>query len=629
MNNILYPMNESDKGDLNEEEMDYFIDTISNDKESIEHSEKNSDIENNINNDSRKKKKEDRIDKKNYTKEEYIKNLEQKLMKQEEQISKLIDNQNKYERKLKQMEPSFSIPIQKKISYDNLNTNFNSNNKNNPHKRNSSYNHTHLNNIRDLKKQHNIPKYNKSNSELDMNNISSSDIDKYDKLYSNYIKVINDYKNLSNNSVSTNEYTRLKTQFNELKNRNNSLIKQIQDERNKSNNNINENEIIKDLKDQVETFRKELVLSQAMVNSLRAELDQINKNRLNNNNTNNNIDDINYNNINNIDSDGNLNGNNYKNRIPFKYNDDDNNNNINDNKLKQENENLKMSLKNNNLLLSKVLEENNKLRENRPDYQNLNNQNINDNNEEINYLKNNLSQYEDKFGFFNDYINNIKNKIKNIYDDLLSVTCKYDKPDINKKFSPGFIKKLQDLKSDINRLKGIDRFNLDSADDEKCLQLYMDLVKLLLNELENKSNKINELNRDINNMNDKINNNNNYQKIANDKTKKQLTDLIDIIKQYIDDTGVKQLINDYLNIVDNLSNLYKLKNDNNNYNDINNINQKILEDENELEYIKKLLLNQINNYNNKNVQLTYTMNYNSPKLESKYLGNNGYYFQYD
>ena len=31
-----------------------------------------------------------------------------------------------------------------------------------------------------------------------------------------------------------------------------------------------------------------------------------------------------------------------------------------------------------------------------------------------------------------------------------------------------------------NNLKNIDRYNLDSNDDEKCLQTYMNLVKLLL-----------------------------------------------------------------------------------------------------------------------------------------------------
>ena len=33
---------------------------------------------------------------------------------------------------------------------------------------------------------------------------------------------------------------------------------------------------------------------------------------------------------------------------------------------------------------------------------------------------------------------------------------------------------------EINKLNKIDRFNLDSNDDEKCLQKYMDLVQILL-----------------------------------------------------------------------------------------------------------------------------------------------------
>jgi DNA repair exonuclease SbcCD ATPase subunit len=304
--------------------------------------------------------------------------------------------------------------------------------------------------------------------------------------------------------------------------------------------------------------------------------------------------------------------------------------------------------------LSKVLEENNRLREenlNNQKNQNMNNiNNINNMNsleDEITDLKNNLNQYEDKFDYFNEYINNIKLQIKNIFNDLLSIINKYDSPYANKKYSDEFKNKLKDLKSKIDNIKEIDRFNLDSTDDEKCLQSYMNLVKILLNELENKQ-KINDnINKNFNKIrNDNLNN----LKNKNDNTKRQLIDLIDVIKQIIKNNATKQLISDAVNIINNLSNLYKVRNGNGPVGN-EKINKEIRELENELDYIKKLILNQ--NNNNKNNNLTYEMNYsNSKNINSKLddemeknadnnldtienkkengkFNENGYYFDYD
>ena len=643
---------ENEKEESNEEEVDYFIDTITNSKESLNNSETSEKIDD-IESMSNKNQKN------NFSKDKYIKRLEQKIKEQKEQISKLIAFKNKYEAKIKQMNPSISFPNKEKIKSNNLNYDINLDDITNSNRHNMSFNPS---KIKDLKKEQAVPKHHKAKSELDiMQYLSSSNEDKYDKLYSKYLKIINDYKNLSNNSVSTKEYSKLKSQYNDLKNKNNNLLKEIQNERIRRGG-ISENKIIKDLKDQVETFRKELVLSQAMVNSLRAELDQLNKIRTNdnengpdyindmnnNNNFNDNInDDINY-----VDSDGNR-------KINFKYNNDQNDlggdNLYNDNNfLKKENEELKLSLKNNNLLLSKVLEENNRLRE-----ENLNNQNIDNMNninnmnnmngfeDEIADLKNNLNQYEDKFDYFNEYINNIKLQIKNIFNDLLSIINKYDSPYTNKKYTDEFKNKLKDLKNKIDSIKEIDRFNLDSTDDEKCLQSYMNLVKILLNELENKQIINNNINKNVNKIrNDNLNNRND----KDDNAKRQLIDLIEVIKKIIKDNGTKQLISDAVNIINNLSNLYKLRNGNDPVEN-EKINKEIRELEDELEYIKKLLLNQ--NNNNKNSNLTYEMNYSNSKnmdsklddeltkntdnkldtiekkLENGNLNENGYYFDYD
>ena len=600
MNDIPYSLNDKDDEDLYGEEFDYYIDTISNLKESLNNSEKNSEVVNNyeynpMSQNQNKKMKKEKIYKNMDSKDKYIKSLQQKIQQQEEQISKLMDYKNLCEEKIKELNPLISLPLKgdTRIYNDYMSNNIPSKNKNksNNKKLNLSFNQNHIN-----KKNNNIP-FNRANSELNIN-LSNSDGDKYDKLYSKYIKIINDFKNLSNNSVSTNEYTRLKTQFNELKNKNNHLLKQIQNEKNKTINVNNDNELlIKNLQEQVSTFREELVLSQALVNSLRSELEQYNKKnkkKRNNFNHDSDIDDNDYNdNINNIRNNL-LSDNNYRNK--------------NDLALQEENENLKMSLKNNNILLSKVLEENNKLRE-----RNFVNQrpNIysNQEDEKILNLKDNLKQYENKFDFFNDYINNIKNQIDNLLNELKSILFKFDTPEGRKNVSENFIRKLRDLKTDIERIKNIDRFNLDSTDDEECLKLFLKTIKLLINELEQ----------------NKLNDNNDKTNIVFDKTKKYLKEILEIIKDIINEKGTKQLIEDAINIINNLDNLYQIKNSNN-LNGSNNINEKIYQQEKELEYIKKLLLNQ--KKGNANKQLTYIMNYRSPKVEnSRHL--NEYFFKYE
>ena len=601
---MLNDSNENDNKESYGEDVDYFIDTISNLKETFNESEDSSETSENMNDMEFlpvNKNKNSKIN--NFSKDQYIKSLENKLKEQNAQISKLISNKNK------QMKHLNSLPNKDKTKVNNLNNDINYNNITHSSKQNLSFNPSHIGNFKNLKKESTVKRHSKANSEIDIiKYLSTCDGEKYDQLYSKYIKLINDYKNLSNNSVSTNEYSKLKAQYNNLKNKNNTLLRDIKNERSKKNEN-SESAKIKELKEQVDTFRKELVLSQAMVNSLRAELDQLNKYRINNNNDNDNNDGTNrdHNNIKNSDKRNKMNSNDKEDDI---------------NILKRENEDLKSSLRNNNLLLSKVLEENNRLREGKFDNQILNKSNENKDNE-INDLKNNLSQYKEKFNYFNEYINNIKNQIKNLFNDLSSTIYKLDDP-INKKYSDSFYNKLKEIKNEMNTINGIDKYKLDSKDDEKCLQLYMNLVKSSINELENQKNINDNVNKNINNLirdkNQILNQNN-----GNDKTKKQLIDFIETLKNMFNDNGTKQLISDALNIINNLSNLYKLKNNDDSINK-NNINQEIVDQENELEYIKKLLLNQ---RNNSNTNLTYEMHYNGQKVENGNLNKKDYYFQYN
>jgi len=627
---MLNDSNESDNKESYGEDVDYFIETISNLKETFNESEDSSENSENVNDMELMPVNKNKNSKNNYSKDQYIKSLEKKLKEQNAQISKLMSKKNK------QMKPLNSLPNNNKKNINILNNDINYNNITNSSKQNLSFNPNHIgNNFKNLKKESTVKRHSKANSEIDIiKYLSTCDDDKYDQLYSKYLKLVNDYKNLSNNTVSTNEYSKLKTQYNNLKNKNNTLLRDIKNERNKKNEN-KESAKIKELKEQVDTFRKELVLSQAMVNSLRTELDQLNKYRINNGNDN--------------DYDG-ADGDNVKysgNRKNLNNNDmeDDISN------LRKENEDLKSSLRNNNILLSKVLEENNRLRDGKFDNQILNKSNDNKDNEikdlqnninnkdneikdlqniinnkdnEIKDLQNNINQYKEKFNYFNEYINNIKNQIQKLFNDLSSIVYRLDEPYSNKKYSDDFYNKLKEIKNEIQMIRAIDKYKLDSKDDEKCLQLYMDLVKSLLNELDNQQ-KINEnINKNIDNlMRDKnqiLNQNN-----SSDKTKNQLIDFIETLKMLFNDNGTKQLISDALNIINNLSNLYKLKNNNDSASN-NNINQEIIDQENELEYIKKLLLNQ---RNNNNTNLTYEMHYNGQKVENGNVDKNEYYFQYD
>ena len=483
-----------------------------------------------------KLKKRSNISNKIYTernsKDNIINDLQKKINLQQEQISKLLEYKSLYENKIKENDSSteFHLKLEKdEKSLNDLLIGKKPNYKNNRNK---------------------TARINKTKSDMNIHKSTYSQNDKYNLLYHKYIKLLQDYKELSNNSTyTTTEYTKMKTQYNEIKEQNSLLLKQI-------NKKENENEKIKELTQQVQTFREELVLSQALVNSLKAELENMSKNK----------------------------------------------NNFNTNESVFDNEKIKMTLKKNNMLLSNILQENNELRKKANNYSTNNNNDFLNNDLLIN-LQNNLSAYENKFDYFNDYINNIKNKISIIFNDLKNIVNENEK---NENF-------LKDLKIEINNLNSIDRYNLDSIDDEKCLESYMNLVKFLLNNFKNSNDK------KIINKQDNIFN----------KTKNQIIELQNIIKKKEDiqksnKGGLKRLISDALNIIINLSNLYKIQNTKSE--NRNNINEKIIKMENEFDYIKKI----ISNYKTKNIgkKLTYTLSYNSQRFNTINRASNNIYFKY-
>ena len=483
-----------------------------------------------------KLKKRSNISNKIYTernsKDNIINDLQKKINLQQEQISQLLEYKSLYENKIKENDSSTQFPLKLEKDGKSLNDLLIGKKPNYKNNRNKT------------------ARINKTKSDMNIHKSTYSQNEKYNLLYHKYIKLLQDYKELSNNSTyTTTEYTKMKTQYNEIKEQNSLLLKQI-------NKKENENEKIKELTQQVQTFREELVLSQALVNSLKAELENMSKNK----------------------------------------------NNFNTNESDFDNEKIKMTLKKNNMLLSNILQENNELRKKANNYSTNNNNDFLNNDLLIN-LQNNLSAYENKFDYFNDYINNIKNKISIIFNDLKNIVNENEK---NENF-------LKDLKIEINNLNSIDRYNLDSIDDEKCLESYMNLVKFLLNNFKNSNDK------KIINKQDNIFN----------KTKNQIIDLQNIIKlkediQKSNKGGLKRLISDALNIIINLSNLYKIQNTKSE--NRNNINEKIIKMENEFDYIKKI----ISNYKTKNIgkKLTYTLSYNSQRFNTINRDSNNIYFKY-
>jgi vacuolar-type H+-ATPase subunit I/STV1 len=121
--------------------------------------------------------------------------------------------------------------------------------------------------------------------------------DKYDTLYSKYLNLLNDFKYLNNNKSNEKSVNKIKKKYNSLLEENKNLksklksknkiiknqqkeisdIKELYSKRQSNINNEEEKEIIKNLREESETFRKDLVLSQAMVNSLKAEIEALKK----------------------------------------------------------------------------------------------------------------------------------------------------------------------------------------------------------------------------------------------------------------------------------------------------------------------------------------------------------------
>ena len=469
-------------------------------------------------------------------KNSYIKQLEKKIKKQNNIINGLLNNENSSNSKNLNNNDKSNNNSFMDYNYENKKMFKKLNQKNQKSKtfieeNNNSNNDISINNTFNSYMNNN----NSNNKYISNSNTSKTNNDKYDSLYSKYLNLFNDFKYLNNNKNNEKSLNKLKTKYNSLLEENNNLksklksknkliknqqkeiekMKSINAKRVNISNNNQDKELIKELQEQCETLRKDLVLSQAMVNSLKTEIDFLKKS-----------------NSNSIEKNG---GGKKKiltgiDKYNFTFNDNASvspKNNLEQSINLNNNDYSKMdlvnSLNNKNKLLTKVLQENNLLRNRLKKFDSFLPNFIdvydNDEFEELNkeQLRENLiKKYEEKFQYFSSYVKRIKIIINDIFKDIPFTLNKY----LNKNYvlSEKFILGLYDLRKEYYTIKNIDEFNLDVTDDEKCIKIYANLIKLFNKELElytmnnNNNNNNISLNMSNNLKNDfsTLNQNNNY-----------------------------------------------------------------------------------------------------------------------
>ena len=468
-------------------------------------------------------------------KNSYIKQLEKKIKKQNNIINGLLNNENSSNSKNLNNNDKSNNNSFMDYNYENKKMFKKLNQKNQKSKtfieeNNNSNNDISINNTFNSYMNNN----NSNNKYISNSNTSKTNNDKYDSLYSKYLNLFNDFKYLNNNKNNEKSLNKLKTKYNSLLEENNNLksklksknkliknqqkeiekMKSINAKRLNISNNNQDKELIKELQEQCETLRKDLVLSQAMVNSLKTEIDFLKKS-----------------NSNSIEKNG---GGKKKiltgiDKYNFTFNDNASvspKNNLEQSINLNNNDYSKMdlvnSLNNKNKLLTKVLQENNLLRNRLKKFDSFlpNFIDVYDNEEfeELNkeQLRENLiKKYEEKFQYFSSYVKRIKIIINDIFKDIPFTLNKY----LNKNYalSEKFILGLYDLRKEYYTIKNIDEFNLDVTDDEKCIKIYDNLIKLFNKELElytmnNNNNNNISLNMSNNLKNDfsTLNQNNNY-----------------------------------------------------------------------------------------------------------------------
>ena len=470
--------------------------------------------------------------------------------------------------------------------------------------------------IRQLNPNEDFPVTEETISRDVSNRIQNSQRDKYDIMSEKYIKLLKEHNELikrnnssknfnhddNNFNVNIDSYNKLKERFNSLQKENEKIIELLkeetfatQEQRNiinllekAINNDFIKNGIINQyitsdnlidftkLKNESENYRKELVLSQALVNSLKSEIEHLNKekndNEINKKSIGINSDPLD-NNFNQNIYHGYKEENNYTDSL--NYNEEsiekENNNNIQNNLYLSENLSLKSTLNNQAQIISNLMNENLNLKQIVEEANSKLNEGLNINNDarermknlekKLNIKGNELSQYEEKFSFFNDYISNLKSSLMKLQDLIYKYINVYNKmgnEDLNSLLTKSFSEGILKLQNKISQMNKVQKYNLDSESDIKIHELIADLLKVINNEFVIIYEKIfesngyyNESNRKVEQLKSEINNNNHNIETQ----KKNIEYLNEQLNDQIEENNKLKELNEKVN--EKNSNIYK------------------------------------------------------------------------
>ena len=530
-------------------------------------------------------------------------------------------------------------------------------NKQNSSKSNSLYNYKESEELNEKKLNTFLTNSDNENS-IEMQNVSNLDSSFKNKINENNNDIDqNDKKSLYENE---NNYNALKAKYEKLEEENiflNDKIKKneliIEEQKNMifalsssiENDFFKNNDIKKyitteniidfiELKNENEQYKKELVLSQALINSLKSENQKLIKEKEEKNEIQLNSYYIPNSEL--IYSEAEDFFNNSENRLE---------NNIKRseyiNELKKENKTLKKLIEEATIKLSNLLinEKNNKILSEKNNIMTM----------QLNEKINIINKYEEKLRFFNTYISEIKSSFQKLQQNIINNINSYNKianEDLNSLLSNSFSQNMMKLSMEISSLDDIEQYNLDSKPeidvhnileefisylDDEFIVLY-EKVFLTNNYYKESNNKINELEKIIRD------NNYNYgnRELNSDEIKLKDEYVKSIIKLnlelstkesdnfYLNEIKInlKNDITIILNIFSNVINIInkKMKNSKKFVDILNifmkNINEKIKLNEQKEETIKKMLTN---NYRIKKLKLD-NKNVNNLKVyEDKYI----------
>ena len=555
--------------------------------------------------------------------------LESKIRAQAKKIADL--NKYKYlcEKRIRQLNPNEILPL----TIDSLNDE-NINNMNSMINLNNNDTNLNINKKFELlneqyqKLLNDYSEIIKKNSMNDSNNntiIASNQNDKY--------KIMKEkYKRIKEENKKVIELLKEQTKACEMQKNIINILKQDIDNDICKNNDlkkyINIDNVVDftQLKMESEQYRKELVLSQALVNSLKSEIEQLNKEKEEgkfNYNRNNNIIggpktnfDYNNNNFGSINNDENINAQNQRmndmNLNNYYGGDKNNNNNLKDNSLiMSENISLKSTLNNQAQLIKELMDENKSLKKlvdeatiklndciaNKNENM-MNNENLNF---QLNSKINEIRQYEDKFTYFNDYISIIKSIFMNFQQSLpkfISIYNKMANEDLNSLLSNTFSQSIIQLNNRINQLNKIEKFNLETNIETDLTNIIIELLQILNNEFISIYEKVFqtnsyyiESNKKVEELQLQIKDNENI----NENNLKKINDINDLLN------NEKKNMDEYKNTIEDYKlklNICQLEKD--------NLNKKIesyIDDKNNIVNCYYIMIKALAEYNEKLAQL--------------------------